>query len=62
LLIADSSSAYIGSAELRKNSIISNFEIGCYVRGPEVAGLCEVFDLMFSKGRVWSTPNEICVD
>jgi hypothetical protein len=62
LIIADCSSAYIGSAELRKNSLISNFEIGCYVIGPEVVGICEVFDLMFSKGKIWGNPNEICVD
>lgn len=62
LIIADCSSAYIGSAELRKNSIISNFEIGCYVKGPEVVGICELFDLMFSKGKIWGAPDEIFVD
>jgi hypothetical protein len=45
--------AYVGSAELRRNSLIANFEVGCLVKGPQVFGICEVFDLMFSKGKVW---------
>lgn len=52
LIIADYSLAYIGSAELRKNSLIANFEVGCLVRGPEVFSICEVFDCMFSSGRL----------
>ena len=53
LLIADYTMAYVGSAELRRNSLIANFEVGCLVKGPQVFGICEVFDLMFSKGKVW---------
>ena len=53
LLIADYNMAYVGSAELRRNSLIANFEVGCLVKGPQVFGICELFDLMFSKGRVW---------
>jgi len=53
LLIADSKMAYVGSAELRKNSLVANFEVGCLVRGPQVFGICDVFDFMFSHGEVW---------
>jgi len=51
MLIADSGVAYIGSAELRRNSLIANFEVGCLLSGPVVFGLCEVFDSMYSNGR-----------
>ena len=53
MLISDVSMAYVGSGELRKNSLAHNFEIGCLVRGPIVAGLCEAFDLMtrYAKER-----------
>lgn len=53
LIISDGKRAYIGSAELRKNSLITNFEVGCYIEGPQVLGLCEAFDLMISKARQW---------
>jgi hypothetical protein len=53
LLIADYTMAYVGSAELRKNSLIANFEVGCLISGPAVIGICEVFDSMFTQGRVW---------
>jgi hypothetical protein len=53
ILAADHTCAYIGSAELRRNSIIANFEIGCYLTGPQVVGICEAFDLMFENGRLW---------
>lgn len=46
LVIADKSLAYVGSAEIRKNSLTHNFEVGCLIEGPEVDGLCHVFDLM----------------
>lgn len=52
MLIADSDVAYIGSAELRRNSLIANFEVGCLLSGPVVFGLCEVFDSIYSNGRV----------
>ena len=48
LIIADNSLAYIGSAEIRRNSLSSNFEVGCLVAGSIVSGLCEAFDLMTS--------------
>jgi phosphatidylserine/phosphatidylglycerophosphate/cardiolipin synthase-like enzyme len=51
IICADYDSAYVGSAELRRNSIVANFEIGCYLRGPQVYGICESFDLMFDKGQ-----------
>lgn len=54
LLIADASVAYIGSGELRRNSLIVNFEVGCQVMGPSVFGLCEIFDSMFNRGRLWN--------
>lgn len=53
LLIADYDLAYVGSAELRRNSLVANFEVGCMLRGPSVVGICEVFDSMFFQGRVW---------
>jgi len=46
LVIADSSIAYVGSAEMRRNSLKHNFEVGCLLGGPKVVGLCHVFDLM----------------
>jgi phosphatidylserine/phosphatidylglycerophosphate/cardiolipin synthase-like enzyme len=53
IICADYDLAYVGSAELRRNSIVANFEIGCYLRGPQVYGICEAFDLMFRKGQEW---------
>jgi phosphatidylserine/phosphatidylglycerophosphate/cardiolipin synthase-like enzyme len=53
LIISDDKMAYVGSAELRKNSLIANFEVGCLVCGPQVTGLCEIFDTMYSKGTIW---------
>jgi|SRR5208283_5321941 len=52
LIISDDKLAYVGSAELRKNSLIANFEVGCLLSGSQVTGLCEIFDTMFSKGTV----------
>lgn len=52
LIISDDNLAYVGSAELRKNSFIANFEVGCMVSGPQVIGLCEIFDTMYSKGTL----------
>lgn len=53
IIIADYDMAYIGSAELRRNSLVTNFEIGCLIRGSQVFGICEVFDFIFSRGRIW---------
>lgn len=53
LLISDTKLAYVGSAELRRNSLVANFEVGCLVSGPQVVGLCEVFDAMSAAGRIW---------
>jgi hypothetical protein len=52
IIISDDKLAYVGSAELRKNSLIANFEVGCLLSGSQVTGLCEIFDTMFSKGTV----------
>ena len=52
LIISDDNLAYVGSAELRKNSLIANFEVGCLLSGSQVIGLCEIFDTMYSKGTV----------
>jgi len=54
MLIADYDVAYIGSAELRKNSLIKNLEIGCMIKGSSVFGICEIFDFMFSQGDLFS--------
>ncbi len=54
LIIADDSLAYVGSAELRRNSLLANFEVGCMISNKDaVAGICEAFEFMFSKGTVW---------
>lgn len=53
LIISDDKMAYVGSAELRKNSLIANIEVGCLICGPQVSGLCEIFDTMYSKGKIW---------
>ena len=53
LIISDDKLAYVGSAELRKNSLIANFEVGCLLSGSQVIGLCEIFDTMYSKGTDW---------
>lgn len=53
IMVADYNQAYVGSAELRKNSLVANFEVGCLIKGPQVYGICEIFDLMFSSGRRW---------
>jgi hypothetical protein len=53
ILVADSEIAYVGSAELRMNSLVANFEVGCMIQGLQVFGICEVFDFMFSQGRKW---------
>ena len=46
LVISDDSSAYVGSAELRLNSLYKNFEVGVVIRGTNVVGLTELFDAM----------------
>lgn len=51
ILIADRKMAYVGSGELRKNSLNVNLEIGSLIEGDMVVGLCEIFDYMFSKGE-----------
>ncbi len=53
LIISDEKRAYVGSAEFRKNSLIANFEVGCLLSGPQVTGLCEIFDTMCAKGTIW---------
>jgi hypothetical protein len=50
MLIADHEVAYIGSGELRKNSLVVNFEVGCQLKGPIVVGAVEIFDSMFERG------------
>lgn len=51
LLIADNSMAYIGSAELRLNSLYRNFEVGVVIHGLKVEGLVELFDSMTNIAR-----------
>jgi phosphatidylserine/phosphatidylglycerophosphate/cardiolipin synthase-like enzyme len=53
LLIADQKIAYLGSAELRQNSLTANFEVGCMIKGDSVHEICETFDYMSSCGEVW---------
>lgn len=51
LIIADYSSAYIGSGELRYNSLYKNFEVGVLLEGPSIYGLIELFDLMVNYAK-----------
>jgi len=51
LLIADNNMAYIGSAELRLNSLYRNFEVGLVLEGPSVIGLTEIFDCMINNSQ-----------
>ncbi len=51
LIIADEEIAYIGSAELRLNSLYKNFEVGVMLRGPMIIGLIELFDTMTSVAK-----------
>ncbi|WP_440952214.1 phospholipase D-like domain-containing protein [Methanococcoides sp. FTZ1] len=53
LLIADHNFAYLGSAELRQNSLSANFEVGCMLKGNKVHEICEIFDYMVSYGEAW---------
>lgn len=53
LLIADQDIAYLGSAELRQNSLSANFEVGCMIKGNIVHEIYEIFDYMSSYGEVW---------
>lgn len=46
LIISDEEMAYIGSAELRLNSLYKNFEVGVLLKGPKITGLVELFDSM----------------
>lgn len=46
LIISDFYKAYIGSGELRFNSLNKNFEVGILLEGPSVYGLIEIFDLI----------------
>ncbi len=46
LIIADEETAYIGSAELRLNSLYKNFEVGVLLKGTAIMGLVELFDSM----------------
>lgn len=48
LMIVDDTIAYLGSANLTTTSLGSNFEIGALIRGPPVADIAAVFDMVFS--------------
>jgi len=47
LFITDKTEAYIGSAEIRKNSYDKNFEMGVLLKGDIVRDIERVFDYMF---------------
>jgi len=51
LLISDQNLSYVGSGELRKNSLMVNLELGALIKGDIVTSYCEVFDYMFEKGN-----------
>lgn len=49
LLIADSASAYVGSANFTRGGLTSNLEVGAIVRGRDVAVLDKFFDMLLSR-------------
>lgn len=51
IIISDKKIAYLGSGELRKNSLKSNLEIGSLIEGDVVTGLCEIFDYIYLRGE-----------
>lgn len=48
LFISDSSKAYVGSGEIRKNSLKTNFEVGVILTGEIVDSISLSFDYIFS--------------
>lgn len=44
LLLADNAIGYIGSAEIRRNAIINNFELGVIVQKPDTLDALSAFD------------------
>ncbi len=50
-IIADGNYMYLGSGELRKNSIEKNFEAGLLKKGNEVKDLEKIFLELFDKAR-----------
>lgn len=53
MLIADRTTCYLGSGELRRNSIVANFEIGVILRGIIVNTLVAAFEAMIVGSEVW---------
>ena len=51
LIIADEKIAYVGSAELRLNSLDKNFEVGIMLENMNVQGLVDLFDAMTNLSK-----------
>jgi len=51
LFISDTTEAYIGSGEVRKNSYDKNFEMGVLLKGDIVKDIERVFDYMFDSSQ-----------
>lgn len=51
LIIADQSMAYLGSAELRFNSVYKNFEAGIVISGASVQGIVELFESIIAISK-----------
>jgi phosphatidylserine/phosphatidylglycerophosphate/cardiolipin synthase-like enzyme len=49
MVIADSDLAYVGSGELRRHSLMSNFEVGLLVRKDGAGNLAYIFDLIWEN-------------
>jgi phosphatidylserine/phosphatidylglycerophosphate/cardiolipin synthase-like enzyme len=56
IAIADSNLCYIGSANLTRTGLESNFEFGVIIRGERVAQAIDVYDRMFEMGTEVSLP------
>jgi HKD family nuclease len=52
MMIADSSMAYIGSANLTRHSLRSNFEIGVILRGKGIAPLLSITNALWSESTI----------
>jgi len=57
LIIADNKACYVGSAELRMNSLFANFETGVIIQGQLVGVFREVFYHVWKASRAVYTPS-----
>jgi phosphatidylserine/phosphatidylglycerophosphate/cardiolipin synthase-like enzyme len=55
LIIADETTAYVGSANFTRTSLRYNFELGVLISGPAVREITQMFDYIFGN----ATPIEL---